>query len=188
MFDHIGESCNVLVRAIKKGTGEVLHERVGHNVWTNTGREYSCLLKTADAQGNPYRQDLIGYIGVGSGSQPETVNVVRVESPVGFDPGTWLKPITHVRTVFRTVAGGVRTAVRYTTTYTEADFIFDSNNSVLISECGLFTDGNQDDFTRGGRDTDTSAALAQSPVAYHSFDPIPKTSGIELEIIWELRH
>ena len=188
MFDTIGESCNVLVRAVKKDTGEVVHERIGHNVWTNTGREYSCLLKTQTANGDHYRQDLIGYIGVGSGSQPETVNVTRVETPLAFEVGTWLKPIAHARTVFQTVAGGVRTAVRYSCVYTEPEFIFGGNSSVLISECGLFTDGNQDTFIRGERNTQIDAGLAQSPVAYHSFDPIPKTSGIELEIIWELRH
>jgi hypothetical protein len=188
MFDHIGESCNVVVRAVKKDTREIVHERVGHNVWTNTGREYSCLLKTADANGSPYRQDLISYMGVGSGSQPETVNVIRVESPLAYERGTWLKPIVHTRTVFQTVSDGVRTAVRYTCTFTETEFILSPNSSVLISECGLFTNGNQDTFVSNERDRGIDRGIAQSPVAYHSFDPIPKTGNIELEIIWELRH
>ena len=188
MFDNIGESCNVLVRAIKKDTREIVYERVGHNVWTNTGREYSCLLKTADADGRPYRTDLIAFMGVGSGSQPETVNVTGVESPVAFERGTWLKPIANARTSFQTVTDGVRTAVRYSCTFTETDFIFSGNTSVLISECGLFTNGNQETFIAGERSTSVDQATAQSPVAYHSFDPIPKTSGIELEIVWELRH
>lgn len=188
MFDHLAESCNVRVRAIQKSTGDVLHERIGHNVWTNTGREYSCLLKTRRVDGSPYRTDLISYMGLGSGSQPETVNVVRVEDPIEFTPGTWLKPIADARTVFQTVSDGVRTAVRYVCTYSEADFMLNGASSVLISECGLFTDGSQETFERGLRDTNINAGLAQAPVAYHSFDPIPKTSGIELEIVWELRH
>jgi hypothetical protein len=188
MFDRISESCNVLVRAVSKSTREVLHERVGHNVWTNTGREYSCLLKTMTPQGAPYRSDLIAYMGVGSGSQPETVNVTNLVTPIAFQQGSFLKPIAHARTSFQSVSSGVRTAVRYTCVYTEEEFIFSGNSSVLISECGLFTNGNQDTFVRGGRNTNIDVARAQSPVAYHSFDPIPKTSGIELEIIWELRH
>ena len=188
MFDNIGESCNVLIRTVKKDTREVVHERIGHNVWTNTGREYSCFLKTADANGLPIRSDLIFYMGLGGGSQPETVYVVRVERPLAYAPGFFLKEIAHTRTTFQTVAGGVRTAVRYTCVFTEPDFILSSNSSVLISECGLFTNGNQDTFEPNGRITTIDQARAQSPVAYHSFDPIPKTSGIELEIIWELRH
>jgi len=188
MFDNIGESCNVLIRTVKKDTREVVHERIGHNVWTNTGREYSCFLKTADANGDPIRSDLIFYMGLGSGSQPETVNVARVETPLAWEPGSFLKEIAHTRTTFQTVAGGVRTAVRYTCVFTEPEFILSPGSSVLISECGLFTNGNQDTFESGARDTNIDQASSQSPVAYHSFDPIPKTSGIELEIIWELRH
>lgn len=127
-------------------------------------------------------------MGLGSGSQPETVNVIRVVNPVAFTRGTWLKPVVHARTVFQSVGEGVRTAVRYTCTYAEEDFILDGVGSVLISECGLFTDGNQDTFVRGERETNINVGRAQSPIAYHSFDPIPKTSGIELEIVWELRH
>lgn len=188
MFDNIGESCNVLVRAVRKDTREVLHERIGHNVWTNTGREYSCQIKTADALGNAIRSDLIYYMGVGSGSQPETVNVTKVERPLAYEQGTWLKPISHANTVFQTVGDGVRTAVRYRCVFTEPEFIFTGNSAVLISECGLFTNGNQDTLVAGGRSRLIDEALLQSPVAYHSFDPIPKTGGIELEIIWELRH
>lgn len=189
MFDHLAESCNVRVRAVHKSTGQIVHERIGHNVWTNTGREYSCLLKTYRPDGvTPYRRDVIAYMGMGSGSQPETINVDRVTDPIEFSPGTWLKPIAHARTVFRSVGAGVRTAVRYTCTYSETDFILNNSGSALISECGLFTDGAQDTFERGMRDTNINAGLAQAPVAYHSFDPIPKTSGIELEIVWELRH
>lgn len=188
MFDALSESCNVRVRAISKKTGDVLHERTGHNVWTNTGREYSCLLKTYRPQGSvPYRSDVIAYMGMGSGSQPETVNVTNVENPVAFAPGEWLKGIVHARTTFQS-GNGIRTAVRYVCTYGENDFILNDSSSVLISECGLFTDGNQETFERGLRDTNVLNGRAQSPVAYHSFDPIPKTSGIELEIVWELRH
>ena len=124
MFDRLSESCNVSVRAIQKSTGKVLHERIGHNVWTNTGREYSCLLKTRTPNGDPYRQDLISYMGLGSGSQPETVNVIRVEDPVPFTQGTWLKPIVDARTVFQTTGSGVRTSGRYVCTYSEKEFIF----------------------------------------------------------------
>lgn len=187
MYDKLNEQCNVLVRAVDKHTGDVLHERVGHNVWTNTGREYSCLLKTQDINGSPYRQDLISYIGLGSGSQPETVNVRALQNPTQWDvTGLWLKRVNNALTTFQD-AGGTRTAVRYTCTFGEQDF--SSNNDVsYLSECGLFTDGHAETFARHGRDTNIAAAAKQSPVAYHSFDPIPKTSGIELEIIWELRH
>ena len=188
MQDKLNEVCNVLVRARNIHTGEVVAERVGHNVWTNTGREYSCLLKTYNTNGAPFRNDRINFVGLGSGSQPETVNVSTLVSPIAVNIGVFLKEIDHSRTTFQTF-GGVRTAVRYSTTFLETDISLPGGQTpIMISECGLFTDGNASDFTAGRRDVALTAASSQSPVAYHSFDPIPKTPNIQLDIIWELRH
>jgi hypothetical protein len=187
MRDELTEVCNVLVRARDTRTGQVIAERIGHNVWTNTGREYSCLLKTYDANDRPYRDDRIKYVGLGIGTQPETVNVNRLVTPVQYEIGTFLKPIALGRTSFQ-VSGGVRTAVRYSCTFLETDITFGGAGSILISECGLFTDGDIATNVAGTRDRGLNSATSQAPVAYHTFDPIPKTSTIQLELIWELRH
>lgn len=187
MYDKLNETCNVVIRATDLLTGDVIAERVGHNVWTNTGREYSCLLKTYDVQGRPFRSDRIQFIGLGSGTQPETVNVATLVIPVPTSANVFLHPLDHSRTDFQTF-GGVRTAVRYSATFLESHVSLDAGAPTMISECGLFTDGNAETFAAGERDTSFVAASAQSPIAYHSFDPIPKTSNVQLDIIWELRH
>lgn len=186
MKDKLTTECNVEVRATNIETGEII-SRVGHNVWTNAGREYDCLLKTYNIEGQAYRNDRIGYIGLGTGTQPETVNVTRLAQPAQWQAGVFLKQIAHTATSFQTI-DGVRTAVRYRCRLVEQDVNVGESDIVLISECGLFTDGNALTFEAGGRDVSSRVASQQVPVAYHTFDPIPKTPSIQLEIIWELRH
>ena len=52
----------------------------------------------------------------------------------------------------------------------------------------VFTDGREGDFIVGQRNVNINEAGLQSPVAYHTFDPIPKSSSVQLDIVWELRH
>jgi len=186
MWDALPEECNVRVRAICEESKEVIYESVGHNVWTTTGREYSAMLKTYRGRVGgtltPFRSDRIAYVGLGSGTQPESVDVTRLVEPIAFSGTTWLKEIDHNRTSFPDA--GSRLAIRYVTTFSKDDFSGDR----YISECGLFTDGHSVDFTVGGRQTTIADASLQAPVAYHTFAPIPKTPNISIELLWELRH
>jgi len=177
------EVCNVFIKVFDHG--KLVRTELGHNVWTNTGREYSCLLKSYNTDGNPYRTDRIRYVGLGNGTQIESVSVSKLVSPITYSQGgDFLKPINHNLTTFPD--SGLRTAIRYTSRF--GTTTFPEAGTTYISECGLFTDGHAVSFTQGGRETSIAVADEQSPVAYHTFDPIPKTSGIELEITWELRH
>lgn len=187
--DDVTEVCNVYITARTRDTGDVVATRVGHNVWTNAGREYSCLIKTLGPNGtSALRDDRIAYIGVGIGNQAETVEVRGLVRPVAYSQGNFLKKINHALTSFPT--SEQRTRVRYVCTFGETDLIPPSGQPEYysISECGLFTNGSQQTFAAGGRDIGIAHAGAQSPVAYHAFDPIPKLNNLELEIIWELRH
>ena len=185
MNDHLPEQCNVRVRAVCKKSGKVLEERIGHNVWTNTGREYSALLKTSRADGTPYRTDRILFVGLGSGTQPETVSVNSLVTPEPHTANVFLKRINHIKTSFPNA--GSRLTVRYVADFTALDYV-NGANPVMISECGLFTDGHASTFTAGQRATLMNDAQLQAPVAYHTFSPIAKTQDIALELIWELQH
>lgn len=186
MKDLLTVECNVCVRAIHAETGETLHERLGHNVWTTTGREYSALLKTYKPGPIPFREDRIRYVGLGGGTQPETVDVSSLVEPIETGAGLWLKEIDHARTSFPDA--GSRLAVRYVVRYGRADLLRGDGEATYIAECGLFTDGNAQTFVQGERDRTLANADLQAPVAYHTFAPIPKTNDVELELIWELRH
>lgn len=182
MHEKLAEDCNVLIRVLRGGA-EVAR-REGHNVWTTTGREYSALLKSYRPDETAFRSDRIAYVGLGVGTQPETAGVTSLVTPVAFsEQNVWLKKIEHARTIFP--EAGSRLTVRYTARFGVTDF---PGAEVYITECGLFTDGHPVTFAQGARPTGLSAASDQSPVAYHTFAPIPKTSDIEIELIWELRH
>lgn len=178
----ISEVCNVFIEVRKDG--KVISTREGHNVWTNTGREYSCLVKSLNSAGQRFRSDSIFYMAVGTGTQVETPSVSRLIQPIAYEGNQCLKPISHSLTTFPD--NGSRLTIRYSTIYSPADLA--SDDVVYISECGLFTNGHATTFEVGRRDTTIGAASQQAPVAYHSFEPIPKTSNVEIEIIWELRH
>jgi len=186
MRDLLPEECNVRIRAHCHRSNKVIYDELGHNVWTVTGREYSAMLKTyRDRSGGvlrPFRSDRIAYVGLGSGTQPESVDVTRLINPIAYSEQTWLKEINHNRTMFPN--SGSRLAVRYVATFDKNDF----GGEHYISECGLFTDGHSVDFTPGNRQTSLPDASLQAPIAYHTFSPIPKTPNISIELLWELRH
>ena len=175
------EDCNVFITI--RRNGEVVGRREGHNVWTNTGREYSCLVKSLNRLGQRFREDSIAYIGVGEGTQVETPSVSKLASPLAFSGQTYLKPLDHTLTVFPD--NGSRLAIRYSAVFGPESF---GGNLTHISECGLFTNGHASTFQVNSREVALSTADLQAPVAYHTFEPIPKTSNIEIEIMWELRH
>jgi hypothetical protein len=163
--------------------------RSGHNVWTDTGREFLALLMSyKSTTSTTYRNDRIAYIGVGTGAQTEDSDVVGLISPIAYNgSGDFLAPIDHSLTTFPTLPIR-RTSVRYTRAYAEDELSTISTPTVLINEFGLFTDGHQNTFAVDGRDKSLANATAQSPVAYKAMlEPVQKTSGIELEIDWEIR-
>lgn len=163
--------------------------RSGHNVWTTTGREYLAMLMsytTANTNAT-YRNDRIAYIGVGTGAQPEDASVANLIAPVAYNGSAhFLAPIDQTLTEFP--LRPTRTTVRYSRIFAEDEISSIGTPSVLVSEFGLFTDGNQNSFVAGARDITLANAGLQAPVAYKAMpDPVEKTSGIELELDWEIR-
>ena len=180
--ESIAEVCNVYITV--RENGKIISKQEGHNVWTNTGREYSCLIKSLNRLGQPFRSDRIAFIGVGRGTQVESPSVSNLVEPVAFSGGDFLKRIDDTLTVFPD--NGSRLSIRYSAVF--GPDTFPEDGVTYISECGLFTNGNAYTFAYDQRETGLDVARDQSPVAYHTFEPIPKTSNIEIEIMWELRH
>jgi hypothetical protein len=179
----IFEECNVTI--IAREGGKIISKQEGHNVWTNTGREYSCLLKSLDDKGRRYRSDAIAYIGVGGGTQIESPSVIRLVRPLRYSGNLFLKRIDNSLTVFPD--NGSRLSIRYSAVFGPQSFN-QGGGVTYISECGLYTNGHAISFEPDMREAGIDTADEQAPVAYHTFEPIPKTSNIEIEIMWELRH
>ena len=159
--------------------------RFGHNIWTLTGREHLSQLMSYSSYGPPKvpaRDDRILYIGFGDGTMPEVSSVTRLESPIAYVAGQFLAQ-TSVPTY---PLSPTKTTVRYSKTYGELELSISGN--ALLTEAGLFTDGNQQSaFEPGYRDTDLATALLQSPNSYKVFEPLTKTQNFVLEVSWEVR-
>jgi hypothetical protein len=161
--------------------------RDGHNIWTNTGREYLALLMSlASGTTTTFRQDAVGFIGVGIGATLEDVNVLNLANPVAYSASTFLAALDVPPTFPLTPT---RTTVKYKRTFTENEITL-SPGTVNVSEMGLFTNGSPvavPAYNPGSRDVTYASRMAQAPVAYKTFEPVPKTNSLQLEITWEIR-
>jgi hypothetical protein len=175
------------VRWALRERGKLKKKGEGCNIWTNTGREFLAMLMTYQANGTtPYRNDRMGFIGIGTGMQTEDPNVAGLVTPISYDGVNFLAPLDHSGSSFP--LDPTRTTIRYVRVFAENE-ISTGADPVLIGELGLFTDGEQSTFAQGGRNRTLAAAALQSPAAYKSLtEPVEKTNALEFQVEWEIRH
>lgn len=158
--------------------------REGHNIWTNTGREYLALLMSSNAGPVAFRTDRITYLGLGTGAQVEEAGVLGLVTPVAFSTGQFLAPFDVPPTF---PLSPTRTTVRYRRVFVEDEITITPGSTVNISEMGMFTNGRQSDYAVGLRDTTIGSSAAQSPAAYKALEPVGKKDSLQLEVSWEIR-
>ncbi len=158
--------------------------REGHNIWLLTGRAYDAAIKSYQSYGPdvPLRNDRIKYIGIGSGTQPEVSTITHLVTPIAWDAGNHFLAQLNIP-YFPTTDG---TIVRYAKLFGLTDISI--TGTVVVQEVGLFTDGNPPLYVPGTRDTTLVNALAQSPLCYKTFEPLPKTQDVDMSFVYELRH
>jgi hypothetical protein len=175
------------VKTLMRERGKIVRGsfREGHNIWTNTGREYLALLmsiQTGPSTG--FRSDKIAYIGVGTGARVEDAGVTSLLTPAAYATGQFLASLDIPPTFPLTPT---RTTVRYHRIFAEDEITLSIGSTVNLSEFGLFTNGRQSDYAVGLRDTTLAGAASQSPAAYKSLEPIGKKDSLQLEVSWEIR-
>lgn len=194
--------------------GKIVARREGHNIWLDVGRTYLARLLAYSSfiPLTPQQDNRISYIGFGVGGNrqgalavanndpilshyPGTNAVTDIEpgtlalerpvrfgwvgptplAPTGsipsliYDPGDiWLKQIqipSHPTTT------STRCSIVATTTDINGGYYL----SVPLSEVGLFHRGS------------STYVYNNSPVAYDTFDTLPKTAAFDLNISWTIR-
>jgi len=167
--------------------GKIVSRTEGNNIWTLTGREYlaELIALRASSPRATFRDDRVAYIGLGSGSQAEVANISSLVDPIPYSPGEFLAPTATPATFPASATTSTKTAVRFIREYglSEISLGYD----VVLTEAGLFTDGNPDDDWALTALTGLDSSGDRAPVAYKTYEPITKTTQFTLRVIWEVR-
>jgi hypothetical protein len=216
MFFSDEYSPEVNVAISKYENGQLVDQRVSHNVVTNTGRTWlSMLVGSDDYAQDPPPQHItskIKYMGFGCGgvlqtglnfarTQSELVTVTSLEDPIAIvkdvDVETYLKQVRNQLMGEVFFPGNFRT--RFICDFVEAEIAFPGNTTrtsqvavgtaVPISEAGLYLSTANPKFTPGidPQANETDPTLPNDLVAYNIFEPITITPNVTLRVEWELR-
>lgn len=180
-------SGHVILRTRDKD-GRVVQEVEGDNIWTLTGREYVAEVMTLallNPTRTPVRDDRIRYIGLGKGTQTEVAEVSGLNDPVEYRVGEFLAQVQVPATFPADSDGSPRTAVRYIREFASNEVSL--GGAVIITELGLFTDGDPANNYAVPAPTDFTTASMRAPMAYKAVEPVTKDPDYTLEVIWEVR-
>ena len=160
----------------------------GKNIWTLTGREYlaELIALSASSPRGTFRNDRVAYIGMGVGSQAEVASIESLVDPVPFMTSGFLAP-TQAPALFP--ASGTSTPITSVQFVREfgTDELSIDGAAVVLTEAGLFTDGDPDNNWALGAPVTFDAASTRAPVAYKTFEPITKTTSFTMRVLWEIR-
>jgi hypothetical protein len=168
--------------------GKLRQRTEGFNIWTLTGREYIAEIVALQARSprTTFRDDRIAYIGMGSGAQAEVSSIESLVDPVVYKTGEYLAALDAPATFPTSGTATTNTAVRFVREFSQGEISLGYN--VVLTEAGLFTDGDpNDNWDYVTPVTDFATAAGRAPMAYKTYEPITKTVDFTLRAIWDLR-
>jgi hypothetical protein len=169
--------------------GKLRTTRDGFNIWTLTGREYLAELiplSSLNPSREVFRNDRVAFIGMGTGAQAEISNIQSLVEPVPYKSGEFLAHLGTPPSFPVTGVDAARTAVQFTREFSQGEISLGFD--VVLSEAGLFTDGDPDNnWDTVSVPTDFATASGRAPVAYKTFEPVTKTIQFTLRAVWEVR-
>lgn len=163
----------------------------GKNIWTLTGREYlsELIALSAFSPRTTFREDRVAYMGMGIGSQAEVAGIASLVDPVPYVSAEFLAPVNAPATFPASGTGTPVTSVQFVREFGTSELSFGTPaTAVVLTEAGLFTDGNPlDDWSTSTLDTSFANSYDRAPVAYKTFEPITKTTSFTMRVVWEIR-
>lgn len=187
--DLIEISCNFKLELRERG--KLKQTRDGHNVFTDTGRDWLSKLSAWSTIGSPdvpYTNRRVRWIGLGTGVQAETAAVSALQTPAQITTGIYLGAIQATNILTATSVEFVRD---FSTSEISIPLL--GLNVVPITEAGIFvdvqpastSDGVDDSAAGGVTDTTLDTSLqTNAPVAYKTFEAVNKTVDFSLVIRW----
>lgn len=168
--------------------GKLRQEFDGFNIWTLTGREFLAekIALQAWSPRTLFRDDVVAYIGVGSGAQAEVSEITSLVDPVPYKTGEYLAAIDAPAEFPTSGTSTTNTSVRFVREFAQGEISLGYN--VVLTEAGLYTDGDPDnDWDTDSTPTDFSTAASRAPVAYKTYEPVTKTTQFTLKVVWDVR-
>jgi hypothetical protein len=162
------------VRLLMRERGKIVPGslREGHNVFTTLGKELLTQLmmwNIIDVIDVPYSQKRLRWIALGSSTQQETEDVVRLVNPLEVTTGIYLAAL-------ETPSFPTATSICAVREFAEDELSI--TGPVIIREAGLLMDVN------AGLDP----AVSSNEVSfYKTYEGLVKTQDFTLEIRWDLR-
>jgi hypothetical protein len=169
--------------------GKLVTAREGFNIWTLTGREFlaeTIALKSLNPTRERVRSDCVAFIGMGKGAQPEVSNILSLVDPTPYIGGQFLARVSVPATFPVSGVDAARTSVQFIREFGLAELSL-LGSDVILTEAGLFTDGDPDDNWAIPAPTSFVSSSGRAPVAYKTFEPITKTPDLTLRTVWEVR-
>ena len=167
--------------------GKLRTVREGKNICTLTGREHitELLSLAAWSPRTTWREDRIGYLGVGIGAQPEVAEVGSLVDPVPYRAGIFLATVNAPSTFPASGSGTPKTAVQFIREYGLGEISLGVN--VIVTEAGLFSDGDPNNNWDLVSFDPSTAAFDRAPMFYKTFEPITKSMQFTLRAVWEVQ-
>lgn len=176
------------VRIEVREGGKLRRQSDGFNIWTLTGREFLAekIALQAWSPRTLFRDDVVAYIGVGSGAQAEVSEISSLVDPVPYKTGEFLAAIDAPATFPTSGTSTTNTSVRFQREFSQGEISL--GYDVVVTELGLFTDGDpNNDWGVESTPTDFATAAPRAPVAYKAVEPVTKTTAFTLKAIWDVR-
>jgi len=175
----------VTVEAFRED-GKLVQRSEGENILTLTGREFYSELAVLSAFSPrvTFREDRLAYFGLGIGAQPEVPNITSLVTPVQYTSGEFLAPVQAPATFPAGVTSN--TSVRLIREYGRSEISL-LGATVVLTEAGIFSDGDPASNWAIGRLTDMTNSSGDAPFFYKTFEPLVKTPDTTIRLTWELR-
>ena len=166
--------------------GKLVQRSEGENILTLTGREFYSELAVLSAWSPraTFRDDRLAYFGLGIGAQPEIPNITSLVTPVQYTSGEFLAAVQAPATFPAGITS--RTSVRLVREYGRAEISL-LGATVVLTEAGIFSDGDPSANWAVGRPTDFATTQNDAPFFYKTFEPLVKTPDTTIRLTWELR-
>ena len=213
--DKYDPTINVAVSVYEDGN--LVDQRLSHNVVTNNGRSWLSRLVGASDYNTlvptPHTNDKVKYIGLGCGGalqsdtdfatgQAELVTVTALQDPIPFsldnDVGVYLKQVDNQSFSSVYFPGNFRT--RFVVDISESELSFAGNTTLVsqqnvgtavpVTEAGLYLSSATPTYKAAVGNVPAigvDPSQANHLVAYNIFDPVTVTPNVVVRIEWELR-